>query len=133
MMRKQRRAVLLVEDEALIRMVLAVEFEDMGFEVHEAGSADEAVILLEAGLQIEAVITDVRMPGRMDGIGLTAWLADHRPGLPVVITSGFVKPCEIAGLNTAIAAVLPKPYKPADIVELVTGPVLGGGVGQPQT
>lgn len=127
-MQIQRRAVLLVEDEALIRMMLAVEFEDEGFEVHEASSADEAVTLLEAGLQVAAVITDVRMPGRMDGIGLTAWLADHRPGLPVVIISGFVTPSEIAGLNTAVAAVLPKPYKPVDVVKLVAGPVLKSGL-----
>lgn len=131
-MRNHKRSVLLVEDEALIRMMLAVEFEDRGFEIHEASSADEAVILLEAGLQVAVVITDVRMPGRLDGIGLAAGLADHRPGLPVVIISGFVTPSEIAGLNPAVAAILPKPYKPIDVVALVAGPVLGGGLAKPR-
>ncbi len=121
----QRRSVLLVEDEALIRMMLAGEFEDDGFEVHEAGSADEAVKLLNAGLEVATVVTDVRMPGNMDGLGLAAWLADRRPGLPVVIVSGYVTQSEVTGLNPAVAAVLSKPYNPTDVVALVIGPVLG--------
>jgi two-component system, response regulator PdtaR len=119
------RSVLIVEDEALIRLMLAAEFEDGGFEVHEAGSADEAVRLLEAGLQVATVVTDVRMPGSIDGLGLATWMAVHRPGLPVVVVSGYVRPAEVAALNPAIAAVLSKPYNPADVVALVVGPVLG--------
>lgn len=127
-MQNTRRSVLLVEDEALIRMTLVCEFEDQEFAVHEAGSADEAVELLTAGLDVAAVVTDVRMPGQMDGIGLTGWLADHRPGLPVVIISGYVTPSEVAGLNPAVAAILPKPYKPSDIVSLVKASALGSAV-----
>lgn len=123
-----RRSVLLVEDEALIRLALVVEFEEGGFEVHEAGSADEAIRLLEAGRGVAAVVTDARMPGGMDGLGLAAWMAEHRPGLPVVIVSGFVTSSEAAGLNPAVAAVLSKPYKPSDVVHLVAGPVLGGAM-----
>ncbi len=113
--------MLVVEDEALIRLMLAAEFEDGGFKVHEAGSADEAVRLLEAGLQVAAVVTDVRMPGSMDGLGLAAWLADRRPSLRVVIISGYVTTSEAAGLNPAIAAVLAKPYNPIEVVALVAG------------
>jgi DNA-binding NtrC family response regulator len=121
----QRRSVLVVEDEALIRMMLAGEFEDGGFEVHEAGGADGAIALLEAGLEVAVVVTDVRMPGSMDGLGLAAWLADRRPGLPVVIVSGYVTQPEVAHLNPAVVAVLPKPYNPTSIVALVAGSVLG--------
>lgn len=120
-----QRSVLLVEDEALIRLMLAAEFEDGGFHVHEAGSADEAVRLLDAGLEVAAIVTDVRMPGSMDGLGLAEWLARHRPGLPVVVVSGYVAPAEATDLNPAIAAVLPKPYSPADVVALIAGSVLG--------
>jgi two-component system, response regulator PdtaR len=127
--REDVRSVLVVEDEALIRMMLAGEFEDAGFEVHEAGSADEAVALLEAGLEVRVIVTDVRMPGRLDGIGLTAWLADHRPGLPIIITSGYVTPPEVAQINPAVAAVLPKPYKTFDVVSLVADQVLAGKSG----
>lgn len=125
-MQDQRCPVLLVEDEALIRMMLAAEFEDAGFNVHEAGSADEAVDLLTAGLVVRVVVTDVRMPGRIDGLGLTAWLADHRPGLPVVITSGYATPPEAARLNAALAAIIPKPYSPSGVVARVANDVLKG-------
>lgn len=121
-----RRSVLLVEDEALIRLMLAAEFEDARFEVHEAGSADEGVRLLSSGLDVSAIVTDVRMPGQIDGLGLVAWSAEHRPGLPIVVISGYVTASEAASLNPAIAAVLSKPYNPASIVTLVEGAVLGG-------
>jgi DNA-binding NtrC family response regulator len=122
-MQDQRRSVLLVEDEALIRMMLAGEFEDGGFDVHEANSADQAVRLLEDDLDVAAVVTDVRMPGSMDGLGLVAWLADRRPGLPVLVISGYVTHSEVVGLNPAVAAVLSKPYNPTDIVALVVSSV----------
>ena len=115
-----RRSVLLVEDEALIRLMLAGEFEDAGFEVHEADSADRAVSLLEGGLATEVVVTDVRMPGRIDGLGLAAWLAKDRPGVPVVVVSGYTTAAEVEALNPAIVAVLSKPYDPSDLVALVT-------------
>ena len=117
-MQVKTRSVLLVEDEALIRMMLAGEFEDAGFAVHEAGCADEAVMLLEEGLEVALVVTDMRMPGQLDGLGLAAWLATHRPGLPVLIASGYVTPPKTECLNPAIAAVLPKPYDPAEVVAL---------------
>ena len=106
-------------------MMLAGEFEDEGFEVHEAGSADRAVALLEAGLEVMAIVTDVRMPGSMDGLELVAWLADRRPGLPIVVASGYVTQPEVANLNPAVAAVMPKPYNSTDIVVLVAGAVRG--------
>lgn len=114
-----RRSVLLVEDEALIREMLAFEFEDEGFEVHQAGGADEAVGLFEEGLKVGAVVTDVRMPGRMDGLGLATWLAQHRPFLTVVITSGYAAPADVAHLKASVAAIMPKPYKPSDVVAFV--------------
>lgn len=120
-----RRSVLLVEDEALIREMLAVEFEDGGFEVHQAGGADEAVRLLEAGLEVGAVVTDIRMPGRMDGLGLTSWLARHHPSLIVVITSGYATPADVDQVRAGVAAVVAKPYKPSEVVAFVSTSVEG--------
>ncbi len=120
-MQGNKEPILLVEDEALIRMLLAGEFEDSEFVVHEAGSGDEAVALLEGGLEVALVVTDVRMPGTLDGLGLAAWLADHRPGLPVVIASGYATPPKTECLDPAVAAVLPKPYDPANVVALAVG------------
>jgi CheY-like chemotaxis protein len=108
-----------VDDEALIRMVLAEELADAGFKVVEAASGDEAVALMAGGLHVETVVTDVRMPGARDGVALAAWMAEHRPGVPVVVLSGYDLPPSAKCVNPAVIAVLPKPYKPAEIVKLV--------------
>ncbi len=68
--------VLVVEDEAIIRMLLIDELEDAGFVVMEAEGADAAVVILSNGATIGVVVTDVRMPGSMDGLGLAAWMRD---------------------------------------------------------
>lgn len=111
--------VLVVDDEAMIRLVLMEEFEDAGFRVAEADSADAAVALLAGGAPVLAVVTDVRMPGSMDGLGLAAWMREHRPTVPVFVTSGYATRPDAAAINPAIAAVVPKPYQPSDLVVLV--------------
>src|SRR5580698_10091731 len=80
--------ILFVEDEALIRMDMAEFLRECGYQVHEASNADEAVAVLNSKLAIDLVITDVRMTGDMDGVALAEWIAEHRPGVEVILTSG---------------------------------------------
>jgi len=85
----RKPAVLVVEDEALVRIALADYLEDCEFAVYHAPDAAGAVALLEAAeIPIDAVLTDVRMPGVMDGFGLARWIRQNRPGVPVLITTG---------------------------------------------
>jgi len=68
---RQSPTVLLVEDEVLVRMMLADQLREAGCTVVEASDADEALLLLRQNLvRIDLVISDVRMPGSMDGLGL---------------------------------------------------------------
>src|SRR3954447_18860907 len=83
--------VLFVEDEWLLRATVSDFLEDSGHTVIGANSADDAVTLLTDGLTVDLVITDIRMPGRLDGVGLAFWLQQHRPGLPVILASGTLK------------------------------------------
>jgi DNA-binding response OmpR family regulator len=117
---KPRPAVLLVEDEAVIRELLAIEFEDAGFQVHDAASADEAISLL-GGLSVGIVVTDLRMPGTLDGTGLIRWLRRHRPNLPVVVTSGHAALAELGEIGVPRELVVAKPYRPVEVVALVGG------------
>ena len=79
--------VLLVEDEPLIREVMAELLEDAGFDVVATCSGDEAAILLaEDGFSV--LLTDVTMPGAIDGIALAEHAREVHPGLPVVFVSG---------------------------------------------
>jgi two-component system, response regulator PdtaR len=69
-------AVLIVEDEPLIRMGAVYLIENAGFEVYEAGSADAAIALLELHKEIRLIFTDVDMPGSMEGLSSPTMFAD---------------------------------------------------------
>jgi len=84
--------ILLVEDEVLIRLSLAEPLRDEGYVVLEAGNASEAVALVSTGHPVDLAITDVRMPGEMDGVALTAALKDMLPALPVILISADMSP-----------------------------------------
>ncbi len=113
-------SVLVVEDEGLIREVLALEFEDAGYVTHRAATADKAVALLSRGIEVCAVVTDIRMPGQLDGLGLITWLRQHRPRMPIVVLTGRATEADINPLNPNIISVIFKPYRPADVVKLVS-------------
>ena len=84
--------VLVVEDEALIRMDIVDCLEEAGFAVLEAGNADEALEILESRMDIRLVLTDVDMPGSMDGLRLAAAIRDRWPPVQIIVTSGHVTP-----------------------------------------
>ncbi|WP_439815440.1 response regulator [Zavarzinia sp. CC-PAN008] len=84
-------AILVVEDEVLIRLDTAASLEEAGFAVVEAQNADEALALLEARGDIAGVFTDVRMPGSMDGLALAYAVRERWPGIAVIVTSGHVR------------------------------------------
>lgn len=116
-MTPDRRTVLVVEDENLIRMNAVSMFEDAGYRVFEAGSADEAIKVLEFDRDIFLIFTDIDMPGSMDGLKL-AWAVWHRwPPVRIIVTSGLVNPPD-AQLPTG-SYFVPKPYARSDIAKIL--------------
>jgi CheY-like chemotaxis protein len=107
-----RPTILVVEDEVLVRFVLAEHLRDCGYKVVEAGGAAEAVTVLEAGVPVDLVFTDVQMPGAMDGFGLSRWVRQHHPEVRVVLTSGHTQLARQAGELCHDGPFLPKPYDP---------------------
>ena len=87
-----RMLVLVVEDQTLVRMFMADFLDEAGFKVFEAVGADEALTVLEARPDVQAVVTDIEMPGSMNGIELTHVIRDRWPGIGVVVTSGRQRP-----------------------------------------
>ena len=83
-----RIAVLIVEDELLVRMDIADYLIGDGFEVFEAKNAAEAIALLEANPHIQVLFTDIDMPGGMDGLMLAAAVRQRWPPIEIVVTSG---------------------------------------------
>jgi CheY-like chemotaxis protein len=109
-------AMLVVEDEPLLRMVIAETFEDAGFEVFQAGSALEAIEILQRESEIRVVFTDIEMPGTMDGIALAHVIRDRWPPTILIVSSASCDPTG-APLPTN-ATFLPKPYGPGTLLDV---------------
>jgi len=86
-----RPVVLIVEDEVLVRMDAVGSIEAAGFDVIEAGNADEAIVILQHRADIRLVFTDVHMPGSMDGLKLTHFVRNRWPPVKIVATSGHAR------------------------------------------
>ncbi len=104
-------AILVVEDEILIRSPVAEFLRGAGYKVIEAASAAEAVAIFASGTQIDLVFSDVNMPGAMDGVGLVRWIADHHPGIQVILTSTISQARRARQIG---AGFLGKPYRLAE-------------------
>lgn len=80
--------VLVVEDETLLRMNIALSLEQEGFRVYEAENADQAIAVLEAHAEIGLMFTDIDMPGSMDGLKLATAVRNRWPPIKIIVTSG---------------------------------------------
>lgn len=99
-------SVLVVEDELLVRLDLATYLQQRGYHVFEAGSAAEAIGILERDRSIRVVFTDIRMPGAMDGAALARWVRERWPPTIIVVCSGNSQDAvDIADIH-----ILDKPY-----------------------
>ena len=107
-----RPVVLVVDDEALVRMYAAERFEDLGYEVVEAEHGLEAVEHLEKRNDISLVFSDCRMP-RMGGPELAAVVSSRWPDVRIVLVSGYSHP------NPTQWPLLDKPFTANDLSGLV--------------
>jgi CheY-like chemotaxis protein len=111
--------VLVVEDEVLIRMSLVEDLEDAGLIVLEAGSADEALKLLDENPRVGTLFTDVNMPGAISGLDLARLVSQSRPDISIVISSGYLRmpKDELPGNVSFIS----KPYDIERVVKQIRG------------
>jgi CheY-like chemotaxis protein len=114
----QPQTILVVEDDFLIRIDIADFLRGCGWHVAEAGTAAEAVALLESGAPVDLVFSDIQMPGPMDGFGLAAWVRAHRPGLRIILTSGVIQKTEAAA-SLCDEGPIGKPYDHERLAERI--------------
>jgi CheY-like chemotaxis protein len=107
------RVILLVEDEELVRILGVDYLQDAGFAVIEAADVAHAIVVIDEAARIDLVFTDVHMPGAMDGHALAAWLEQHWPAIPVLLTSGIDRP--IIGSTGNHRRFIQKPYALKDV------------------
>lgn len=109
------KTILVVEDEPFVRDDLVDFFEDRGFHVLAAGSADEAIALLSRHAEVFAVLTDIEMPGSMDGIRLAHYVRDRFPPTMLLVASGAKRP-RSQDLPSG-ALFFPKPFDPRSVLK----------------
>lgn len=110
-------AVLVVDDEPLIRLDIVEALEDQGFLVFSASTAREAIQVLNDHPSIGVLFTDIDMPGDMDGLALAAAVSDRWPPVKIIVTSGMRKVS--ADSLPAHSRFIPKPYDPSAIVRFM--------------
>lgn len=98
-------------------MMVSDSLRDAGFDVIEAFNADEAISILRSGIDVDLMLSDVRMPGSMDGLGLLKYALDMYPLLPVIMTSAHLFPGD--ALAKGARHFLPKPYSFDYAIKLV--------------
>ncbi len=113
-----KTAVLVVEDEPLVRLAAMDLIERAGYEAVEAKDADEAIQILEARPDIRVVFTDIDMPGTMDGLKLAHFIRDRWPPIRIVVASGMKIVTE--SQLPAGARFFSKPYEDGSIVSALS-------------
>lgn len=110
------QTVLVVEDEVLVRMVIADYLRECGYRVIEAGSAAEALTVLRSPESVDVVFSDIQMPGDMDGFGLAIWVRQNQPRIKMLLASGNARAAHTAGELCEDGPLEQKPYHPQTIL-----------------
>ncbi len=112
--------VLLVEDESLIREVMAESLQSAGFEVLDVADGTQAVHTLHDRPQrFSILVTDFHMPGDFNGAQVAAELRAVRPDLPVIIVTGRPEVLQASWRAELDYNLLVKPYLPSQLIGLV--------------
>lgn len=111
--------VLIVEDEPMIRMVLAEQLAKLGYRVLEAGNGEAGQAILDqrraAGEPVDVLFTDIMLGRGINGVELAAWVRTHHPGTRIAYTTGA---WDVSKLTDA--PVLRKPYAYKDLHRALT-------------
>ena len=112
--RENPDTILLVEDEVLVRLMIADKLRDAGYTVIEASSAQEALeVLRHSSVAVQLILSDVQMPGALEGVGLARKVRSEYPAIKVVLTSG-----NLTALDwTDHDGFFPKPYNPDRLIQ----------------
>ena len=113
----RRPVVLIVEDEFLTRMNAAEMISEGGFDVVEAEDVDEAIAILQTRPDIQVVLTEIRLPGAMDGLKFARYVSGKWPPIRIIATSGHVFPDETELPDGGV--FLPKPYSVDRVIDAI--------------
>jgi CheY-like chemotaxis protein len=113
----KKTVILVVEDEAIIRMGAVQMLEDAGYAVVEASNAHDAMAILENCNDVRAVFTDINMPGSLSGLRLARMVRGRWPPIHLIVTSGLL-PQNDNDLPPG-GRFIRKPYDPAHVISII--------------
>jgi CheY-like chemotaxis protein len=119
---EDRPTVLVVEDEVLIRLMIAEELRRQGVNVVEASDAEEALAVLQGAVPVQLLLTDLQMPGSFDGTALASMVHASFPTIKIVVASSlppgkslraiahaaFLKPYDLTAVVRQVKELLPE-------------------------
>ena len=113
------QTVLVVEDEVLVRMAVSQQLRECGYIVVEAADANEAVTVLQHDkINIQIVLTDIEMPGPMDGFALAQWIRKHRADVRVILAGSESRAVK-AAMELCASGPQPGRYEPHNLLEYI--------------
>ena len=113
-------AILIVEDDALVRRYVVTQVQSLGYRTLDAGDANEALTIIDHGGKIDLLFTDVMMPGSINGRQLAIEALNRRPSLKVLYTSGYEKNAMVQdGRLDSGVLLLAKPYRKVELAEMI--------------
>jgi PAS domain S-box-containing protein len=120
-----RPTVMVVEDNEDVRELAVSVLGIAGYEVLSAASGEQALVQLEGGADVDLLFTDVIMPGGMNGLELIDKAHKLQPGLPVLVTTGYMEDLPQRGRENDLK-ILAKPYRHETLLEQVRGALKHG-------
>jgi CheY-like chemotaxis protein len=116
---QQPKTILVVDDEVLIRLLIAKYLRECGYTVIEAINADEALQVLQSEHRVDLVLSDVQMPGSLDGFGLAQWVRKNKDGVPIILVGNPERAAHTAATLCEEGPIMAKPYEPQTLVNLI--------------
>jgi PAS domain S-box-containing protein len=127
-------AILIVEDDPLVRSYVTARLQNLGYQTLEAGNAAEAIAIADSGAQFDLLFTDVIMSGTMNGRQLADEMARRRPGIKVLFTSGYTENAIVHhGRLDPGVLLLAKPYRNAELARMVRSALSAPGTDAMET
>jgi DNA-binding response OmpR family regulator len=106
--------VALIEDDPLVRVPLAQGLQSAGFDVVAAASGPEGLSVLD-DQDVAVAVVDIKLPGRIDGVGVVREARRRNPSLKAIMTSGAVPPDDLSDVGPFLA----KPFRVAELIDAI--------------
>jgi CheY-like chemotaxis protein len=115
-----REVVLVVEDAVLVRYVISDYLRECGYKVIEASSTEEALqVLQKASVRVDILLSNVQLPGALDGFVLARWVHDNHPEIGVILVGTISRAADAAAELCEEGPMLAKPYEPQAVVDRI--------------